>query len=121
LYASISELIGYKLLEKEAPDSQAMWKTFTGESDKGRDFLLEESVTLSLRHGSYKYIHPTTKKAPWIREEKGIDGGISKLPQLYNLSNDIGETTNIAFKNKRLVRKMEKEIERIKTNEVTRK
>tara|TARA_B100000809_G_scaffold266806_1_gene331792 strand:- start:10669 stop:12183 length:1515 start_codon:yes stop_codon:yes gene_type:complete len=121
LYASIAELIGHTLSDKEAPDSQAMWNTFAGESDKGRTFLLEESVTLSLRYGDYKYIHPTTKKASWISDEKGIESGISLQPQLFNLSKDIGESVNIAGKNKRLIKKMEKEIDRIKNNEVSRK
>ena len=121
LYASVAELIGHKLHENEAPDSEAMWSTFAGESKKGRDFLLEESVTLSLRHGDYKYIHPTTKKAGWIKKEKNIESGAMNEAQLYDLSKDVGERTNIAAKNKRLVKKMQKEIERIQNNEVTRK
>ena len=67
LYASIAELIGHQLSDEEALDSYAMWNTFAGISEKGRDFLLEESVTLSLRHGDFKYIHPTTQKASWIK------------------------------------------------------
>ncbi len=121
LYASLAELIGHQLSEHEAPDSYAMWDTFTGKSDKGREFLLEESVTLSLRHGNYKYIHPTNKKAAWIKEEKKIESGISTEPQLFDLSNDVGERKNIAEKNIKVVRQMETEIERIINNEVTRK
>ena len=41
LYASFAELIGHKLTETEAPDSYAMWDSFAGKSDNGRDFLLE--------------------------------------------------------------------------------
>ncbi|TLX78180.1 arylsulfatase [Labilibacter sediminis] len=120
LYASIAELIGHKLSETEAPDSYAMWSTFAGKSNKGREFLLEESVTLSLRHGNYKYIHPTTKKAAWIKEEKNIEAGTSTEPQLFDLSKDVGERVNIAAKNKKLVKKLQAEIDRIKNNEVTR-
>ncbi|MBS2211297.1 arylsulfatase [Carboxylicivirga mesophila] len=120
LYASFAELIGHELAATEAPDSEAMWSTFTGQSDKGRDFLLEESVTLSLRHGHYKYIHPTNKKAAWIKEEKNIEAGTSTEPQLFDLSSDVGEQVNIAAKNKKLVKMMQAEIARIKNNEVTR-
>ena len=121
LYASIAELIGHQLSEKEAPDSYAMWNTFAGKSTKGRDFLLEESVTLSLRYGNYKYIHPSNKKASWIKDQKNIESGVSTKPQLFNLSKDIGESVNIAEKNEELVKKMQAEIERILHNEVTRK
>ncbi len=120
LYASFAELIGHQLDKTEAPDSEAMWSTFAGQSDAGREFLLEESVTLSLRHGQYKYIHPTKKKPSWIKVEKNIEAGTSTEPQLFDLSKDTGEQVNIAAKNKRLVKKMQAEIERIKNNEVTR-
>jgi len=120
LYASVAELIGHNLAETEAPDSFAMWKTFTGESNKGREFLLEESVTLSLRYGNYKYIHPTKKKAKWIKEEKNIESGTSIEPQLYDLSIDIQERANIANKKKKLTKKLKEEVERIQNKEVSR-
>ena len=120
LYASFAQLIGHKLGETEAPDSYAVWEAFAGISDEGREFLLEESVTLSLRHKNYKYIHPTKKKAEWIKEEKNIESGTSLEPQLYDLSIDVGETQNIAKKKKKLVEKLAKEIERIQNNEVSR-
>ena len=121
LYASFAELIGHQLSEQEAPDSYAMWDVFSGKSTNGREFLLEESVTLSLRHGNYKYIHPTKKKASWIKDVKNIESGTSTLPQLFDLSEDIEERVNIEAKNKKLVKKMQAEIERIKNNEVSRK
>lgn len=121
LYASFAKLVGHQLEEKEAPDSYAMWDTFAGESENGRDFLLEESVTLSLRHGDYKYIHPTHKKAAWIKDQKNIEAGTSTEAQLFDLSKDVEERINIADQNKRLVKRMQAEIERIISNEVTRK
>lgn len=120
LYASFAELIGHQLSEKEAPDSYAMWPAYSGASDKGREFLLEESVTLSLRYKDYKYIHPTKKKASWIKDQKNIESGTSTEPQLFNLSKDIGERENIADKNKKLIKKLQEEIDRIKNNEVSR-
>lgn len=121
LYASIAELIGHELEDNEAPDSYEMWTTFAGESKKGRDFLLEESVTLSLRHGNYKYIHPTTKTASWIKDQKNIESGTSVKPQLYDLSSDIKEEKNIADKQPEILKIMHNEIERIINNEVSRK
>ncbi|MBK3516170.1 sulfatase family protein [Carboxylicivirga marina] len=120
LYASFAELVGHELEASEAPDSEAMWSTFAGESFEGREYLLEESVTLALRHGQYKYIHPTKKNPSWIKLEKNIEAGVSTEAQLFDLSNDVGEQENIASKNKKLVKKLQKEIERIQNNEVTR-
>jgi len=121
LYASFAELIGYQLSDNEAPDSYAMWDAFAGKTTKGREFLLEESVTLSLRHGNYKYIHPTKKKASWIKDIKNIESGTSLQTQLFDLSKDIGERVNIANENKIIIKKMQAEIQRIKNNEVSRK
>jgi arylsulfatase A len=121
LYASIAELIGHELEDMEAPDSYEMWTTFAGESEKGRNFLLEESVTLSLRHGNYKYIHPTTKKAPWIKEQKNIEAGISQKPQLFDLHADIKEEKNIAEQSPEILKLMQQEIERILRHEKSRK
>ena len=120
LYASVAELVGYELSDDEAPDSEAMWEVFSGVSEKGRKYLLEESVTLSLRYGDYKYIHPTKKKAPWIKSEKNIESGTSLEPQLFDLSKDVYETNNIASKKKSILKKMQKEIERIKSNPISR-
>ena len=120
LYASFAELIGHELNEKEATDSYAMWDSFSGKSKKGREFMLEESVTLSIRHGNFKYIHPTKKKASWIKDQKNIESGISPKPQLYDLSNDIRERHNIAGEKEKLVKKMQAEIERIKNNQHSR-
>ena len=83
--------------------------------------MLEESVTLSLRYGNYKYIHPTQKKASWISDEKNIESGLMETPQLFDLSNDISEKKNIASSFPKIVEKMKAEIERIKNNEVSRK
>ena len=97
-YASVAELIGHKLSDKKVPGSQVMWNVFSGTSEKGRKYLLEESVTLSLRYGDYKYIHPTKKKASWIKSEKNIESATSLEPQLYDLSKGVYESNNIAAK-----------------------
>jgi len=121
LYASVAELIKHKLSDTEAPDSYAMWNTFAGKTTQGREYMLEESVTLSLRYGNYKYIHPTKKKASWIKDQKKIESGLSLKPQLYDLSKDVNEKVNIASKNKKLVQKMIAEVNRIQNNPVSRK
>jgi len=120
-YASIASMLGHQLDENEAPDSFDLWDVIIGQSQEGREFLLEEAYTFSLRKGNYKYIHPVeTIKQSWIENQKHIESGLSTEPQLYNLSEDIFEETNIASQNKRLVKKIQKELDRIINNKMSR-
>ncbi len=114
LYASLASLVGIKLNKDDAPDSYNMIDVWLGKSQNGREYLLEESLTLSLRYNKWKYIQPLEGQIPdWIDVEKNIESGLSNQPQLYNLENDIAETRNLADKEKKLVRQLEKELERI--------
>ncbi|WP_298239006.1 arylsulfatase [uncultured Algibacter sp.] len=121
LYASFADLIDHKLDSIEAPDSFNMLDVITGNSAEGRDEMLEESFTFSLRKGEWKYIQPlvTNKKKSlesgigWIKK-KGIEPGGSLQPQLYNLKEDVSETTNVALENEKLVEDMQSKIEMIK-------
>lgn len=121
LYASIASLIGHKLEEKEAPDSYNMIDAYLGKSKSGREFLLEESYTLSIRNGKYKYIRAVDKVGHrWIINTKGIESGLSNQPQLYDLSTDVYEQNNIASENKKLVKKLEEKIQEFTQNNKSR-
>lgn len=91
-------------------DSQDHSAAFLGKDDVGRDILFKESAgTVSLRNGSWKYIAPIAKgntNPEWLFR-KGIEGGLSFEPQLFNLEQDIGETENLADKYPGQVLKME--------------
>ncbi len=97
LYASLANLVGQKLNERDAPDSQNLLDVWMGKSMKGRELLLEEAYTYGLRMGKFKYIHPreNDKVPAWITN-KFVDPGYSKVPLLFDLEKDPGETTNIA-------------------------
>lgn len=72
--------------------------------------MFKESVgTRSIRYGAYKYIRPMKDgaKIPAWLPPKGIEGGLSPRPQLYDLSTDIGEQVNLAQDMPDLVQKME--------------
>jgi len=49
----------------------------------------------------------------WIGKTKGINAGLSNIPQLYLLSEDTGETINIASKHPEKVAKFEAELQLI--------
>lgn len=59
-----------------------------GKTKKGRNIMLEESFTMALRQGDWKYIAPQSKPTPdWLRN-KSIPTDLSDQPQLFNLKND---------------------------------
>ncbi len=97
IYASMAKLVGVELDADEAFDSMDMLDVILGNSDNGREYLVEESVgTLSLRQGNWKYIKANPKGPKnWVTN-KGIEGGLQVTPQLYHLSTDINEQANLA-------------------------
>ncbi|HYW96103.1 MAG TPA: arylsulfatase, partial [Bacteroidales bacterium] len=85
LYASLAELTGQKLGPDDAPDSHALLDAWLGRSEKGRQVMLEEAFTLSLRDGNWKYIEPVKQATPQWMKNKNVESGLSGEIQLYNL------------------------------------
>jgi arylsulfatase A-like enzyme len=108
LYASIANILGHRLEPGEAPDSEDISDALLGRSQSGREYLVTESFTYSVRSGNYKYIHPVKniQSTGWIGETKKIESGASLSPQLYDLSVDISEQNDIAADNEPLVKEM---------------
>ena len=115
LYASIASILNQELKDDEAPDSYNMVEAILGKDEKGRDYLLEEAFSYSLRYGNWKYIKPVknARANGWIKSNKGIEPGFSTKPQLFDLSKDIFEENNLADQNKEILKKMENELKRI--------
>ncbi|QTE23694.1 sulfatase family protein [Polaribacter cellanae] len=113
-YTSLANIVNYKTTAQEAIDSKNLEKTLLNANTEGRELLLEESFTLSLRKGDYKYIAPlkNRKARKWVYGKK-IESGAANEPQLYDLSKDMGEEVNIAKDNKKLVEKMQAKIDSI--------
>lgn len=101
LFATLAGMVGVDLEKDDAPDSYDMLPAWLGESEDGREIMLEEAFTFALRQGDWKYIQPLPdgKQVPgWFRN-KDIESGLSSEAQLYDLSNDLGELDNIAGSN----------------------
>ncbi len=118
IYASLASLLGVELKDNEAMDSLDISDALLGTTEVARDYIIEESVvTLSLRKGQWKYIVPTLNDkqevAEWVATDKGIEGGFIKEPQLYNLQNDIGETTNVANAHPEIVMEMQEKVDEL--------
>jgi arylsulfatase A len=109
--ASLAALAGQ---QSTAPDSRNMLPVLLGESTKGRDELLEESYTFSLRQGQWKYIAPKEKGEPdWFKNKK-IESGLSKETQLYDLKTDPQEKTNVAAQHPEIIQQLQTSLERIR-------
>jgi len=63
-----------------------------GQAARGRDHLLEHAGSLGIRAGDWKFIPPARGAA----KHAGNETGKSAEPQLYDLTSDPGERTNLA-------------------------
>ncbi|MBI4889218.1 MAG: arylsulfatase [Acidobacteria bacterium] len=94
LFSSLAALTGQKLSADAAPDSFNMLPALLGESKTGREWIVEHARTLSMRKGEYKLI--SANPGPKIQVNTNTDLGTGDKPQLYRVSEDIGETKNLA-------------------------
>lgn len=95
LLRTLASIIGADLDSSAGPDSQDESAAWLGDSESGREFMVEESQTLALRMGDWKYIRPLPN-AQKIIANKNIKTGNDEVDQLYDLSKDPGESNNVA-------------------------
>ncbi|AUP78822.1 sulfatase family protein [Flavivirga eckloniae] len=102
LLASIAKLIG---TQDNTTDSKELLDVFLGKSQDGRhDLVLEATSRTALRSGDWLMIPPYDGKT--IEERVNIELGNSQEFQLYNLKEDIGQTTNLAETNPEKLKEM---------------
>ncbi len=94
LLASLAALTGVKLARGEGPDSENVLTALLGQSQQGRDYLVEHARGIALREGSWKYIPP--RKGPKRNANVNIELGNAAGAQLYWLDQDPGERSNLA-------------------------
>jgi arylsulfatase A-like enzyme len=97
---------------KEAIDSEDHLQSLLGKSIKGRTVLVEQGSSLAIVWNEWKYIVPAN--GPVIFQPMNIESGNSKVSQLYNLKQDIGEKNNLAEKYPDIVKKLSEMLEEIK-------
>jgi arylsulfatase A-like enzyme len=101
LLASLAALTSQKLPNRAAPDSVSVLPALLGQSQHGRDQLVEHSRAIALRQGKWKYIEP----------DKRQEGG---KPQLYNLADDIAEQHNLAKQQPAKVKELAQTLDEIR-------
>jgi arylsulfatase A-like enzyme len=109
LVASFAALAGQRLAESAGPDSLNVLPALIGDSKQGRDHLVEHAQGLALRKGPWKLI----PARPQAAGKKGKDGAPLEL---YDLTQDLGETRNIAAGNPRIVEEMAAMLERLRAD-----
>ncbi|TWI85520.1 arylsulfatase A-like enzyme [Lacibacter cauensis] len=114
LYASLAALTGGKVEAGQAPDSKNYLPVLLNQTNKPREYLVEQSInsTLSLVIGNWKYIEPS--KGPKINKDTNTELGNDPKPQLYNLADDPGETKNLAEVYPERVAEMKLKLDNIK-------
>ena len=115
-FASFAHLAGqHGPYPVTASDSEDMSAALLGKSDKGRDLMLEESFTMAIREGYWKYIEPVSKKTPDWLKNKDVPTGLQSAAQLYNLEDDPQEKYNLVDKFPQRAKALKEKLKLIKT------
>jgi arylsulfatase A-like enzyme len=112
MLASFASLTGGSVPAGGGPDSVDMLPALLGESKTGRKNLVEHAGALALVEGNWKLISPSN--GPKYNKNTNTELGNSVEPQLYDLSTDPGEKTDLSAKYPEKVRAMTGELDRIR-------
>lgn len=119
LLASLAALAGQKPAPDEATDSFNNLDVLLGKSTANRPFVIEHALngTLSIISGEsgktrWKYTEPSNGGAHM--SEVNIETGYSASPQLYDLTADLGERTNVAAQHPDIAKKLAEQLEQIR-------
>lgn len=111
LAASLAELVGAHLLKGECVDSRDELDTLLGNDKVGRMHLVHEGRTLALRAGNWKYVPPGETR-------DSLNAGLPALlpwpGQLFDLSVDPCETTDLASEDTARVERMSRLLRQIR-------
>ncbi len=92
-HASFAELVGQPLDTEKQWDSRNQLAALLGDSKEGRDSMIEDANGRAVRAGSWKYIPPR----PGVKRSaaNNVETGNDPQGQLYDVSAENGETTNV--------------------------
>ena len=103
LCATLGKLVGEKSDPVASPDSRDLSPALLGETEAGRDHIIEHANGLAIRAGRWKLIPGTAAAAKNAQPS-----------QLYDLDTDIGETTNLADQHPEIAERLKGTLERIR-------
>lgn len=114
ILATFANMLNVKLPAGAAPDSENHLSAWLNGIGKGRDFLALQNAfnNLSLETKKWKYIAPG--EGPVYDKFTDTEYGNLSEDQLFDLTRDKGEKSNIAGQNPKMVKELRSELERIK-------
>lgn len=111
--ATFAALTGQALATSDAPDSFDILPALLGESPTGRDHVVEHGNGLALRVGAWKYIEPA--KGPKMNANTNTEMATDPASQLYDLSTDLAERTNVAAQHPEKVKELQARLHELQT------
>ncbi len=117
LMASFASLLKQPLAAGEAGDSEDVLNALLGKSQKGRNVLVTQGMSLSITEDNFKYIVPGN--APAYHRITNTELGNSTEPQLYDLSKDPGEQNNLAASHPEKVSHLKSLLEELQSRDKT--
>lgn len=105
IFASMATLLDTPIAEGAAPDSRNALPALLGTDKDGRAYIVEKAGSIALYDGEWKYIAPSNGYA--YNKLTDIELGNNRQPQLYRLTNDIGEQHNVADQYPEVVARMQ--------------
>jgi arylsulfatase A-like enzyme len=112
LIASFGALTGQEFDKSTAPDSENVLSALLGDNSVGRDHLVEQARTESLRQGEWKYIPPNPGAR--INRNTNTEFGSGPSPQLYHLEEDPAESTNVAAEQREVLEQLDARLQSIR-------
>ena len=92
--ATFAALTNQSVPPKEIPDSENILPALLGDTKSGREFLVLNGSSMSLRQEQWKIILPS--KGRPISVNLNIETGCDPNPQVYRLDTDLGEKNNLS-------------------------
>jgi arylsulfatase A-like enzyme len=95
IFSSFAALVGEKCPVNSSPDGHNEIETILGKNTKGREYAILQNIggTLAIIKDNWKYIQPSSGQR--VNRFVNIELGNDSIPQLYNISIDIGEQNNL--------------------------
>ena len=102
--ATLGKLVGSTPDPESSPDSRDLLPALLGETDLGRNHIIEHAGRLAIRSGKWKLIPGTDPKAK-----------NAQPPQLFDLEADLAETTNRYKDHLEIASQMQSTLDRIRS------
>jgi arylsulfatase A-like enzyme len=117
LVATVAALVGLPA-PAEAIDSQNRLNALLGLDRAGRtDLVIHTQVgnLFGITDGRWKYIEPNPKASTFLKDTQ-TETGASPAPQLYDLTRDPAETTNVAHRHPDIVQRLTNRLNELKAS-----